>query len=299
MKNKFSKIDKKRGNAFGFFFFKMLFKIFGLKIAYSFLYIVCFYYLLFDREAVRKTLPYIKRRFPSCGKAKNYIHIYRLFISQGMQLIDRYVYVANPDFFQFEIKQKINVLKVVKEAKNGLILLTSHVGNWQISLGSLNLLNIRQLNLLIRPEENEAIKKTLDLNNDSSRLNYISTDKEFGGILEIYNALRRGEVVTMMGDRNYGAKTVSSKFLGDPAYFPKAAFHIASTVNCPVILLYVVKESSRKYFSVEKILLPDTIKNESKENGIASLLADYIKELEKFTEKYPYQCFIFDDIWKK
>jgi len=61
----FRKIEaKKRGNTLGVWFFKVFLRFFGLRGAYGLLYIVCIYYVLFDRSAVSGALAYIKRRFP-------------------------------------------------------------------------------------------------------------------------------------------------------------------------------------------------------------------------------------------
>ena len=264
-----------------------------------------------------------------------YFHVYKLFISQGKQLIDQSVYASNSNFFQFNLKQNINIKKVVKEAKTGLIFLTSHIGNWQIGCSVLSRLNIKEFNILIKPEENKSLDAILNFNLSKDRspervkINTISTNGDFGGILDVVNVLQKGGIVTMMGDRSYGSKTVPLKFLGDNANFPISAFRIASTVNSPIVLLYVIKESIKNYtIYVNNILYPNSdlsiqktidfskkyvselnskqsvkqIKINTlgykKENRNA-LLNEYVKELESFADKYPYQCFIFNDIWKK
>ena len=81
---------RKRGNRLGFQFFEASLRLFGLRGAYGLLYLVCPYYLLFDRTAVRASLAYIRRRFPRDGALKRLWLVYQLFISQGRSLIDRH-----------------------------------------------------------------------------------------------------------------------------------------------------------------------------------------------------------------
>jgi predicted LPLAT superfamily acyltransferase len=291
--------EKKRGNAFGLFFFKILIRFLGIKSAYSFLYIVCLYYLLFDKRAVLRAQPYVKRRFSSQNRIKLYFHIYKLFISQGMQLIDRYVYVTKPDFFNLRLHESIGIKDIVKNAENGVILLISHIGNWQIGFSTLGFLKIKKLHILMRLEENKSLKNVLNFGKILEKVNIISSNETFGGVLDVVNALQGGGVVSMMGDRCYGAKSIPVKFLGDYADFPISAFHIASTVNCPVVLLSVVKNSSKNYtVHMDKVLYPDKRAFRNKKEMLTAMTKEYVKELEKIVYRYPYQCFLFDDIWR-
>ena len=293
------KSAKKRGNNFGFWFFRFLTKTLGIKSAYAFLHIVALYYLLFDSAAVMKSMPYIKRRFPNSSKYKTYLHVYRLFVSQGKQLIDRYVYLSNPDFFTFLTKENVNINNITKNKDKGFIVLTSHFGNWQIGLGTLQNLKSGQFNILMKPENNDSTEKTLHFQDGSLNINTISSDQDFGGALEITKALQAGEIVSMMGDRTYGSKSMPANFLGDEAEFPIAAYQLAAIVKCPIIFMHVVKEETKKYtVYMNEILQPEFKSSKNKQASTATWLSKYVKELENLASQYPYQCFIFEDIWK-
>ena len=98
------KIDvRKRGNALGVWFFKASLAMFGLKAAHGLLYLVCIHYLIFDREAVNGAMAYIKRRFPGEGTIARYLHVYKLFVSQGKQLIDRHAALSGHVNFDFDL----------------------------------------------------------------------------------------------------------------------------------------------------------------------------------------------------
>ncbi|MBW2167396.1 MAG: hypothetical protein JRG74_15310 [Deltaproteobacteria bacterium] len=148
---------KKRGNKFGFWFFKALLKLFGLRKTYGFLYIVCLYYLVFDRPAVSAALSYTNKRFPDCGYLIRLLHVYRLFISQGKQLIDRYASVSGHTTFDIQLNGYNELIALLQNNKQGIILLTSHIGSWQIALTVLKKIG-RTVYLLMRPEDNIAIR---------------------------------------------------------------------------------------------------------------------------------------------
>ncbi len=96
--------QKRRGNRLGFWFFEIFLKLFGLKGAYFLLYGVALHYLLFDSDAVSGALSYIQRRFPlDKGFIKRRIHVYRLFVSQGKQLIDRFAILSGSKLFDIDL----------------------------------------------------------------------------------------------------------------------------------------------------------------------------------------------------
>lgn len=291
-------VSRKRGNRIGFWFFEMFIRIFGLYGAYGLLYFVSLYYIIFDKEAVSSASSYIEKRFPASGYFKKYFHIYKLFISQGRQLIDRLsVVCSKKDIFDIRINGYEKLANILKNSDRGLILLTSHFGNWQIALTALNKLG-KKVFLLMRKEDNQALKDFLNVGYEEGDINIISPEQAFGGVIEIMNALGKGHVVSIMGDRRYGSKASKVKFLGDYAYFPFSAFAIAASAECPVVVLLAAKVSVYEYaVNVTNILYP-RCGGRKKDIELVPWIQEYAGILEDFTNIHPYQCFLFHDIWK-
>jgi predicted LPLAT superfamily acyltransferase len=293
------KSSRRRGNSPGFWFFEIFIRIFGLHGAYGFLYFVCLYYLIFDRQAVSSAMPYISRRFPDSGLLTRNFHTYRLFISQGRQLVDRLAaVVSKKQLFDIKLKGYDELLALFQKSDHGVILLTSHFGNWQIALTSLNKLG-KRVYLLMREEENPAVRNSLNVGNEKGDIRIISPERAFGGVIEIMNVLRRGHVVSIMGDRSYGAKAFKIDFLGEKALFPFSAFAIAAAAECPVVILLAAKDSAYGYsVDVTNILVPCCKSSRKRNEQLMPWVQEYANILEKFIQKYPYQCFLFHDIWK-
>ncbi len=292
-----------RGNKLGFLFFQCVIKVLGLTFAYYFLYFVSLYYLIFDRDAVRKSAAYITHRFVDCSTIMQYIHTYRLFISQGKHLIDHYLHKTNPSYFEVDIRGDENQISNFKDSSDGLIILTSHIGNWQLGIKELKHLKNKAVNILIRPEENRAVRESIGMKSLGD-INFISTDEYLGGSLEIINALNRGEIVVIMGDRSYGSKTLKVEFLGDNAQFPYSAFVFSLALKCSIVNLSVIKEDKERY-SVHLTELSGLRINKSsprmkkaKVEQLRPAVQEFVAELEGFLKEYPYQCFLFNDIWE-
>jgi len=287
---------KRRGNRLGIWFFKTLMKLAGLRGAYALLYPVCLYYACFDRAAVRSAMPYLSRRFPKLNSVQRWGLVYRLFISQGKNLIDRHALVAGAVSFDTEISGYTQVAEL-SGAGQGFVLLTSHVGNWQTVMHSLERLN-KTVHLLMRPEENPALRNAVQVDAEASRIKIISPDQHLGGMVEVMQALEKGDIVSIMGDRTYGADSVDVDFLGDAARFPYSAFYIAASAGCPVVVLLSSKIGVNTYsVNMADVLWPKLVRGQDRKVQLRDWVQQYANNLENYLLANPLQYFIFHDIW--
>jgi len=297
---KMQKIDvKKRGNRLGFWFFEVFMRLFGLNGAYLLLYGVALHYLLFDKEAVDGALSYISRMFRGEGFFRKRLHVYRLFVSQGKQLIDRFAILSGRMEFDIQLKGCNQLNKILSEKDKGFVLLTAHAGNWQIAITVLKKMN-KKVYLLMRPEDNPAVKGSLNIDGENSFIRIISPEGYLGGVVEAMNALKEGSILSVMGDRSYGFEATEVSFLKDKAYFPFGAFTMAAASNLPVVLLLSAKTGERKYVvDVSNILYPRYNNHGAKREQLSLYVQEFARILERHVTEYPYQCFLFHNVWKK
>ncbi len=287
---------RKRGNKLGFLFFETVVKKGGLRPAYAFLYLVCLHYLLFDPLARRGAMAYIQRRFPSLGKIKQLGRVYQLFVSQGKNLIDRYVHTADPSVFELH-KQGFDKLDEL-DPERGFVLLTAHTGNWQMAMTVLERLG-RTVHLLMRPEDNSAVQESLRVQEENEQVKIISVDGPMGGMVETMQALERGDVVSIMGDRHYGSRAVPVAFMGEQALFPCAAFMIAASAKCPVVTLLSSKADTYKYeVEIADCFTPKWERGRSKDQQLQMWTQRFANVLERYLKTRSLQCFLFYDIWE-
>lgn len=287
----------KRGNRFGFWFFRILVRMTGLRGAYGFLYIVCLYYFLFDRQAVRSALPYIQRRFPKARFFKQHGYVYLLFVNQGRNLIDRFALITGYEPFKITFKG-IETLKKLLRSEQGFIFLTSHVGNWQVVMYALEKLE-RKVYLLMRIEDNQAVQNALKVDQEHGNIHVITTDKPFGGVVEMMQVLSEGQIVSIMGDRSYKSDRVEVTLLGEKAYLPYSAFRIAAGARSPVAVLFSAKTDPLSYeVEIAKVIEPKMSRRGTATERWGSSVQEYASALEEFWERHPLQYYIFEDIWE-
>ena len=290
-------MSRKRGNTAGFWFFRMSVKIFGLCGAYALLVFVAAYYWIFDRRARRTACAYLKRRFRGHARWKGCFDIYRLFYSLGISLIDRYVMVLHPALFNLSIRNYDLARPLVLDKERGFVLLTSHVGNWQAVMLALTRMN-RRVTLLMRPEDNEAVRRSLRIHESNTMMNFVSPDLPMSGVLELTQRMQCADIVAIMGDRTYDAEAVEVSFAGDRAYFPQGAFHLALVWKCPVVVLFSAKTGRNSYdVEIAGVIDPQQAAGDTKRDRIRNMVQAYADWLSKYTERYPYQLYLFQDVW--
>ena len=289
---------RQRGNALGFWFFRASLRCFGLRGTYGLLYIVCAYYAAFDRTAVRAAMAYVKRRFPERAAWRQRVDVYRLFISQGKNLIDRHYLIAGVGRFTVPVEGEA-ALREVMGGERGVVLVTAHVGNWQMVMESLGEFQ-RKVHLVMRPEDNPAVRESLQVGAQGPSIAIISPEGFLGGVVETMNALGRGDVVSLMGDRSYGFSPVEVEFLGGRAWFASGAFHMAAMAGCPAVVLLSAKTGVHEYeVALAAVTHPRYQPGVPKAGQLRAWVQEFARTLEVYLDKHPYQCFLFYDIWRK
>ena len=256
------------------------------------------HYVLFDPPARRGALAYMRRRFPGAAGFSRFAQVYRLFISQGKQLIDPYAAVSGAVKFDLRLEEP-ETLKRLCAGEKGFILLVSHMGNWQIAMTALADIG-RTVYLLMRPEDNPAVKNNLKIDQKNEHIKIISPEGYLGGAVEVVNALNAGGIVAIMGDRPYSFEALEAPFLVGSAGFPYGAFVFAAATRCPAAALFAAKTAERAYrIRIQRVFEPEFKSGCDKKALLREWLAEYARLLEDFVKEYPFQCFLFHDVWKK
>jgi predicted LPLAT superfamily acyltransferase len=291
------KVERKRGNKLGFWVFRTAVKTAGLRGAYGLLYIVGLYYLAFDRAAVAASMAYITRRFPEHGLLRRLVDVYLLFVNQGKSLVDRYYVLAGGQDIEIDIRG-YERLRGLLSGEKGLILLTAHVGNWQVAMTALRRLG-KTVHLMMRPEDNPAVKESLNIDNERESVRVLYTDDSLGGVVEAMKAIGHGDLVSIMGDRAYEYGSVEASLLGGDVRFPYGAFSMAAAAQCAVVVLLSAKTGTREYIvDVTNVIDPPGGRREQKQEQIKACARDFARILEDYSAVYPYQWFVFRDVWR-
>lgn len=292
---------KSKGTVLGHKIFVFILNHLGLKLAYIVLRFVALYYFLFARKS-NKNILYFFRDVLKYKRTTAYLKLYKNYYIFGQTILDKVALLAGVKTkFTINHDGGVNLDKIAEMGKGG-ILISAHIGNWEIAGQLLNRLNTT-FNILMYENESANLKEYMDGVQKKRNVKIIAIkDGEMGHLIELHNAFSNNELVVMHGDRfRDGVQTLEASFLGKTAKFPAGPFIMAAKFGVPLSVVFAVKESSTHYhfFATDPIMVKRTRDPKQTEQAVQSLLQNYLQEVEKMVLRYPEQWFNYYAFWKE
>ncbi len=287
---------KSRGTPLGYRIFVWVLKTFGVLPSYFLLRFVVLYYFIFSFRASRHIYLLYRCKL-GYSRSLSIIKLYRNYFLLGQGIIDKVVLSSGiKNNFSFDFDGEENLHKIAALKKGG-ILLSAHIGNWDVAGQLFKRLESR-INIVLYDGEHEQIKEYLEGVTGKRNMHVIVIKNDLSHIYKISEALSNNELVCMHADRFMERnKTLTAGFLGQPARFPLGPFQLASTFKVPVSYVFAVKESNFHYH-----LFASEIKDYAavaKNDIIPQMLTEYVVEIEKKVKQYPEQWFNYYDFWEQ
>ncbi|MCO5292858.1 MAG: lipid A biosynthesis acyltransferase [Chitinophagaceae bacterium] len=287
---------KSKGNKLGYGIFIKILQLFGVMPAYFLLIFVAGYYFLFSWKSSGSMLSLFRQRL-GFSVFTSFRKLYSNYYWFGQAIIDRIVLMSSiKNRFTFNFDGEEHLHQMVAEGKGGL-LLSAHIGNWEIAGHLLKRLNTR-INIVMYDGEQQQLKQYLEGVTGERNAHIIIIKKDLSHIYEIMEALDNNEFVCMHADRFLpGNKTLETKFLGEKALFPAGPFVLASKLNVPTSFVFAVKETFNHYhfFATEGKIY----RNEPQKSKTDDILIDFAQEMTKILKRYPAQWYNYYNFWAK
>lgn len=223
------------------------------------------------------------------------------------------------DFFRFSLIDKsyiekkvriehIEYLNQAQQKGKGVIVLTAHMGIWE--LGGVVLSQLKYpFWAIAMPHKNKKVNDFFNFQRESKGVNVIAFGK---AVRQSLLALAKNELVALVGDRDYSKeKGVVVDFFGKPTSFPKGPAAFCLKTGAPIVAGFMLRNSDNSFtLRFEKLIEPVTYKFAEAANEKISFNADqeYLKALQRLTSQYkeilqryirefPDQWFIFRRFW--
>jgi predicted LPLAT superfamily acyltransferase len=290
---------KTRGGVLGHRIFVFILKVSGLPLAYFVLRFVAFYFFI-SAKSTPGVYRYF-RRIHQYGRVRAVFSTYLNYHVFGKTLLDKVALLSG-------VKTNFTVnheggehLEEIASIGKGGILISGHIGNWEVAGQLLNRLNTT-FNILMYENDHEQMNRYMKEVLSEKKFHVIAIkDDDMGHLVELHKAFSNNELVVMHGDRfREGAKTLEAVFFGKKARFPAGPFVMAAKFGVPLIIVFAVKESNKHYhfFAVPPIDVKRTRNEADLEATVQELLKRYVTEFEKMVKAYPLQWFNYYDFWK-
>jgi len=182
-----------------------------------------------------------------------------------------------------------------RERGKGVLLLTAHLGNWEV--GGLMLAEVKQpIHVVLVPDIYPAVEKARRRLHQRRGVTEIPVDRSFVPTLSILRALRANGVVAMQGDRDFDNTGMPVRFFGREAYFPRGPLRVAMATEATVLPAFIVRVPDGRYRAIiEEPLAIDRVGN--REANLKTNLERYVAILERYVACYPEQWYCFYPFW--
>ena len=171
----------------------------------------------------------------------------------------------------------------------GVVVLTAHLGNWELAGRLLPLRHARPIHVVVAAEVDPGVERFL--RGGPVPVRFVARTHPTA-VLSLVAALRRGEVVAMQGDRALGDRSdVGVRFFGAEAPFPLGPFVLARATGARVVPAFCVLTRNRRY--TIQVGPPMHVGV----GGERAALTEWVHILESAVRCHPEQWFNFFDVW--
>ncbi|MFH0754703.1 MAG: lysophospholipid acyltransferase family protein [Candidatus Omnitrophota bacterium] len=241
-----------------------------------------------DREAVVHNLVQITGRKDGLEQ-----DACRVFLNFGRYLVDFFLMYKMVDRKFVDEK----VVFVGREyfdqalaAGRGGVILTAHIGNWEMGAAVLNKLG-HPVTAIALPHQDPRVNVLFNKQREAHGVCVVPTTSAVRRCVE---ALRRGRLVAVLGDRDFGSFGISMDFLGRKTLIPKGAAFFACRTGAPIIPTFLTPDGAGKYtMEFCAPIFPPQGAAKNDEVSMLELMQEYVKVIERKVKEDPTQWLMF------
>jgi KDO2-lipid IV(A) lauroyltransferase len=192
---------------------------------------------------------------------------------------------------------RLEGLERLKEALGrgrGAVFVTAHMGSWDMGGAALAATGeLPHLSAIVEPVTKKQSDFAMTLMREGHGIKVIP----LGKALAVGRALRRNEIVFMLGERLIGAEGVPVSFFGEETLFPRGAAYWSVKSGAPIVLGFCIRQPDGSYVGhIEPPIVPSSGDDEE---GIRSCTQEIASVIESYIVRYPEQWCMLQPIWRR
>ncbi len=256
---------------------------------------VTFFYLIPVRKSV--VISNLKKAFPEKSSKEINKLAYFNFVSVGITFMEIMAFEKMDDveILKLSTINNLNIIKQGVDDRKGIILLTAHMGNWELGALTMGLVLNTPINVLVKKQRNKLVADWMN----ALREKFSNKEIPLGvSVRELYKTLLNGGVVGIVGDqRGKKENGVIVDFFNQPTVTFQGFASLAIKNKVPIFVVLNKRIASGKYvFDIKEINyngLP-----EKYEDKLMELNQRYMSILESKIREAPEQWLWMHKIWK-
>lgn len=209
------------------------------------------------------------------------------------------------DFFRFTRIDKEYIDRSIKmegleridaalERGKGAILLSAHIGNWELGGAALSLSGY-PVNAVVLTHQDKKINDFFTRQRMQGKMRPI----EIGATLKAcYRTLKGNGLLALLGDRDFTKNGLRIPFFGKATLIPKGPAVFAYREGAAILPTFMVREPGDTFrLFINEPIYADQQQDE--ESAVIGLAERYLLSIESCVRAYPSQWYIFRDLWEQ
>jgi KDO2-lipid IV(A) lauroyltransferase len=218
-------------------------------------------------------------------KRKIAVQSFQHLVSVAVELVHLPRLCKRKDFWQRVVILHEERIKKALQEKDGIFLVTGHVGNWELSGYAAALLGYN-FYAVARGRETPLLDRYMMSLRESSGMRIIYKE---GAARKIVAALRDKGIIGFLIDQNAGREGVLVKFFGhDVSAFPTVAY-LAARMNCAVIPAYAYRAGKGFKYVAEAGEPLQLVNTGNKDADLIENTQRMLSAIEAFVRQHPAQ----------
>ena len=184
-------------------------------------------------------------------------------------------------------------LHAVQEGGQGALLVSGHFGNWEL-MGARVAAEGLAVSFIVKSQSNVRVDR---VQNDIRRRAGIGVIRAGASIKEMVRALRRRELIGLLGDQDAGPDGYFTEFMGRTASVFRGPAYFAWKLKCPLVTGFIFRQpDGRHVLRVQPPVTPDP--DWDQETAVARLTELHVQRLAEAVAAAPEQYFWVHRRWK-
>jgi KDO2-lipid IV(A) lauroyltransferase len=283
------------GNFYLYRLGQFLAKILPIPVSSFLVMLLCDIHFCFsktDRQAVEENLKIVFKT-----DHVPYQAVRAVFRNFGKYLLEFFTMTRRlqPAFIESNVHVKnIEYLNEVLQKGKGGVLISAHVGNWEMGGAVLPMLGF-PLSVVALAHKDPRVNVLFNAQREAFGATVIQTDAAVRRVME---HLQRNRFVAILADRDFGTHGITMDFLGHPTKIPKGAAFFSMKTGAPIIPIFFIRTTDDRFEvnihpPIEPPHLPD---GKITDEAAKGYIQEYLMDIEDEIRKNPSQWLLFRDL---
>ena len=273
-----------------------LLKRFDVRLLYAVMSVVVIFYIIFRPSGTKAQYLLFRHRL-KWSFLRSCIGVYKNHYMFGQVILDRFASYAGREYKI--VTDGMEIMEQWMGDEDGFVVISSHVGNHEMAGYSVRRHSKPMYALAFRGEKQMVTDYRRQMFK-AANINLFTLNDDMSHVFLIHDALSKGAVVTLFGDRIFGSeKTITAKVLGADAFLPAGPFAVSVAERKKVLMMFVMKERWNTYHIICKPLV-NSLQEDSgnKKQKMQELADNYANTLADIVSQYPPQWFHYYNFWQ-